>query len=138
MTLHSNKAIEELINDFSLFDGWEDRYAYLIELGDKLSDYPESYMVDEYFVPGCVSKVWMLPHFEDDIFTFKATSNGDITKGMLYILYLAYSGQPKSALSDVNIEGIFTEIGLQQNITPQRRNGFYAMVEKIKSYGVVD
>lgn len=134
INMTKNNAITELINDFSYFDGWEDKYAYLIELGDKLPDFPEKYMTEEYFVPGCVSKVWMVPSFDGDTFNFIASSNGDITKGMIYILYLAYNGQDKADIADINIEGIFDDLGLSKNITPQRRNGFYAMVQKIKSF----
>lgn len=129
-----SSKIDELKTDFALFDDWEERYCYLIELGDKLPDFPEQYQSEEYFVPGCVSKVWMVPEFKDNRFFFIADSNGDITKGMIYILYLAYNDQPLEELPKINIEGIFTDLGLASHITAQRRNGFYAMVQKIKSY----
>ncbi|MAS87794.1 MAG: hypothetical protein CMH30_07460 [Micavibrio sp.] len=135
-TNNKNNPIDDLINDFQLFDGWEERYSYLIELGNRLPPFDPLHMNDAYFVPGCISKVWMVPSFSDDnVLTFTATSNGDITKGMIYILYLAYNGLRKDAIQDVDISGIFEALGLQQHITAQRRNGFYAMVERIKSYG---
>lgn len=131
-----SSRIDALKEDFGYFDDWEERYRYLIELGDKLPDFPEHKMVDAYFVPGCVSKVWMDARIDSSgVFTFEGTSNGDITKGMIYILDQAYNGIHGSELQKVDIKGIFEDLGLQNHITPQRRNGFFAMVEKIKSYG---
>lgn len=127
------QRIDEIIESFSLLDDWEDRYAILIDLGKKLPDFPENMKSDEYLVRGCVSKVWMVPKIENGIFTFQGDSDAFIVKGLVGLLHIIYSGQPVSNLKSIDINDIFEKLGLLQNLSPNRRNGVFSMIEKIKS-----
>jgi len=133
-------ALPDLIDNFSLFgDDWEERYAYLISLGTKLPPMDDSLKTDQTEVKGCVSKVWLFSQKSSDgRFHFQADSNGDITKGLVYIVLCAYDGKMAKEIGEVDIEGVFRELGLEQNLTPSRRNGFFAMVEKIRGLAAQD
>lgn len=128
------QSITDLTESFALMDDWEDRYAVLIDLGRKLPEFPESEKNERNIIKGCVSQVWMLPKVEQGIFTFVADSDAHIVKGLVALLYVIYNNRPVDALLDVDITGIFTEMGLDKNLSPNRRNGFFAMVEKIRSF----
>jgi len=133
----SDVTTNELIENFSLFDDWEDRYRYIIELGDQLPDMPEIYKSDENKVQGCMSQVWM--HLQKDDqgrFDFLADSDAMIVKGLIAILKIIYAHKNQADIQDININGIFTELGLDQHLSPNRRNGFYAMVERIKKLSI--
>lgn len=126
--------IDEIIESFSLFDDWEERYSLLIDLGKKLPDFPEDMKNDDNLVKGCVSRVWMVPKIEGGIFTFQGDSDAHIVRGLVGLLHIIYSGQPVSDLKTIDIDGIFEKLGLIQNLSPNRRNGIYSMIGKIKSY----
>ncbi|MFA5592313.1 MAG: SufE family protein [Micavibrio sp.] len=125
--------LAELTENFSLFDDWEGRYQYLIELGDSVPPMEDALKTDATEVKGCVSKVW-LHYTRDDAgrFHFHADSDGRITKGLVYIVLAAYEGKTARDIAAVNIEEAFAQIGLSENLSPNRRNGFFAMVERIK------
>lgn len=129
------QRIDEIIESFSLFDDWEDRYSLLIDLGKKLPDFPEHMRKDENLVKGCVSKVWMVPKFENGIFTFDGDSDAHIVRGLVGLLHIIYSGQPVTSLRTIDIKGIFDELALNENLSPNRRNGVFSMIEKIRGYG---
>ncbi len=126
--------IKTLIEDFSLFDDWEERYRYLIDLGRALPPMDDSLKNEVTLVRGCTSKVWMVPEIKDGLFTFQADSDAHIVRGLIAILLKAYQGQKISMLGEIDIEGAFREIGLDTHLSPNRRNGFFAMVERIKSF----
>lgn len=126
--------INEIKEDFSYFDDWEDKYGYLIDLSKKLPEMDESLKTDSHLVPGCMSRVWMVPIVKGDHFSFLADSDAIIVRGLIGILFASYHNQEKSALASIDIDQIFKDLGLEQNISPNRRNGFFAMVEKIKSF----
>lgn len=128
-------SIEELVENFALFSDWEERYRYLIDLGRSLPHMPEVLKTEENLVRGCTSRVWMLARFEAGLFHVQADSDAHIVRGLIALLVAAYEGQPRERLKTLDIENIFRNIGLDQNLSPNRRNGFYAMVERIKSYG---
>ena len=127
------QRIEEIIESFSLYDDWEDRYALLIDLGKKLPDFPEDLKIDDNLVRGCVSRVWMVPLVKDGVFTFRGDSDAFIVRGLVGLLHIIYSGQPLANLKTIDIDGIFNKLGLLQNLSPNRRNGVFSMIEKIKS-----
>ncbi len=127
------QRIDEIIESFSLYDDWEDRYSLLIDLGKKLPDFPEDMKKDENLVRGCVSKVWMVPHIEKGIFTFQADSDAFIVKGLVGLLHIIYNGQPLPTLKSIDIDGIFEKLGLLQNLSPNRRNGVFSMIERIRN-----
>ena len=129
------QRIDEIIESFELLDDWEDRYSILIDLGKKLPDFPEHMRKDENLVKGCVSKVWMVPKIENGVFTFEGDSDAHIVRGLVGLLHIIYSGQPVADLKTVDIDGIFDKLCLKQNLSPNRRNGVFSMIEKIKGYG---
>ncbi len=115
---------EELIENFSYLDNWEDKYRYIIELGSMLEEYPCAYKTDEYKVDGCQSQVWLN---ELSNGKFVADSDAMIVKGLLYIA-LAILNENKKA----DIDSIFAEIGLLEHLSPSRRNGLFAVIKKIQ------
>lgn len=127
-------SIQELAENFGFFDDWEERYRYLIDLGRGLPQMDEQDKVDENIVRGCTSRVWMVADIDDQgIFTFVADSDAHIVRGLIALLHTAYNGKLVSEIGQVDIDGIFSQIGLDQHLSPNRRNGFFSMVEKIKS-----
>lgn len=131
-------ALPELIENFALFDDWESRYQYLIELGDKVAPMDDALKTDATEVKGCVSKVWL--HYSrggDGRFHFLADSDGKITKGLVYVVLSAYDGKTAEEIRAVEIESEFEKLGLAENLSPNRRNGFFAMVERIKGLALL-
>ncbi|MAM73720.1 SufE family protein [uncultured Tistrella sp.] len=130
----ANAATEELIENFSLFDDWEERYAYLIDLGRKLPDLPEAERTPESKVEGCMSQVWLLSEVEPGnppVIRYRADSDSQIVRGLIAVLMTAYSGETADRIIATDINDIFNRIGLDRHLSPNRRNGFYAMVQRI-------
>lgn len=128
------QSIDEILESFSLLDDWEDRYALLIDLGKKLPDFPEDGRVEGNLVKGCVSRVWLIPRIKDGVFTFQGDSDAHIVKGLVGLLHAIYNNQPVNQLKSIDIRGIFEKLGLEQNLSPNRRNGVYAMIDKIRGF----
>lgn len=127
----------DLKGNFALFDDWEDRYRYLIDLGRKLPAFPPTLQTDAYKVRGCMSQVWLVPGHPADnpkSFAFAADSDAHIVKGLIAVLGVLFSGQPAEAVAKIDPEAAFHELGLDQHLSPSRRNGLVAMVQKIKQY----
>jgi cysteine desulfuration protein SufE len=127
----------ELKDNFGLFDDWEDRYRYLIDLGKKLPPFPPSLQTDAHKVRGCMSQVWLVPgHPPRDAaaFAFAADSDAHIVKGLIAVLGVLFSGQTPAMVAKIDPEAAFRELGLDQHLSPSRRNGVVAMVQKIKQY----
>jgi cysteine desulfuration protein SufE len=128
-------SFTELKDNFALFDDWEDRYRYIIDLGRKLPTLPLEFHTDDYKVRGCMSQVWLVPgHNKDGAFAFAADSDAHIVKGLVAILSILYSGQPSKNVLATDAEAAFRDLGLDQHLSPSRRNGLVAMVQKIKDY----
>lgn len=130
----SIRALAELTENFSLFDDWEARYQYLIDLGGDVPPMEPALKTEATEIKGCVSKVWL--HSSKDSsgrFHFHADSDGKITKGLVYIVLAAYEGKTAQEIRAVDIEGEFSKLGLDQHLSPNRRNGFFAMVERIRA-----
>lgn len=133
----SRESLEELVGNFALFEGWEERYRYLIDLGRTLPPMEEALKADENLVRGCTSRVWMKADTAGGILRFAADSDAHIVRGLVAILDRAYQGALLADIPGIDIEDAFRRIGLDQNLSPSRRNGFYAMVEKIRGFGAV-
>jgi len=133
----SKETLEELVENFSIFDEWEERYRYLIDLGRKIPKLDESLKLDEYLVKGCTSSVWLIAEVKDGILTFQTDSDAHIVRGLTAILDAAYQGKGLTEIAAVDIRGAFEQIGMDQHLSANRRSGFYAMVEKIRSYATV-
>ncbi|WP_273754733.1 MULTISPECIES: SufE family protein [unclassified Bartonella] len=128
------ETIDNIIENFSLLDNWEDRYRYVIELGHELPPFPESARNDAHKVPGCVSQVWLLSsrnNSEDPIVTFQGDSDAHIVRGLIYILLAYYSGKKASEIRNSDAQNLFEKLGLNENLTPQRSNGLKSMIKRI-------
>lgn len=123
--------ISDIIDAFSYLSDWEDKYRYLIELGEGLDAFPDDCRTDAFKVEGCMSQVWLVPHFDGEQFTFKADSDASIVKGLIAVILACYNEKTPEQILDVNIDAIFHTLGLEMNLSPTRRNGFFSMVSKI-------
>ena len=124
--------LEELIETFQALPEWEDRYRTIIEMGRALPPYPNDRLIEENKVRGCMSQVWMAVKTSDP-FDFWVESDSSLVKGLAAILHMAYAGKPRSEISAVDVKDIFKRLDLENHISPNRRNGFFSMVERIKS-----
>ena len=125
------EAKKAVIEDFSMYDEWLDKYEYLIELGKNLEPYPEENKTDDKLIKGCQSRVWLDSKFEDGKGFFKADSDAIITKGIISLLISVYSGRTPEEIAGDDF-GFIGEIGLKENLSPTRANGLVSMIEKIK------
>lgn len=132
--LMNKEKLNELVENFALFDDWEERYRYLIDLGRTLPQMDEALKSEETLVRGCTSRVWIKPDIQDGKLHFFADSDAHIVRGLIAILDCAYQGIALNDIACMDIEGAFAQIGLEQNLSPNRRNGFFSMVERIKSF----
>ena len=138
-------SFSQLVDNFALFDDWEDRYRYLIDLGRKLPPFPDVQKNDLNKVRGCMSQVWMVPghaageNGEDrGRFAFAADSDAHIVKGLIAVLGVLFSGRTPAEIAAIDPEAAFRTLGLDQHLSPTRRNGLVAMVAKIKSAAVTN
>lgn len=121
----------EVVDEFSMFDEWLDKYEYLIELGKSLKDYPESDKIDGKLIKGCQSRVWLDYKVTDGKIFFNADSDAIITKGIISLLIRIYSGRtPQEILS--SDFSVVDRIGLKENLSPTRAGGLASMIEKIR------
>ena len=125
------EAKKAVIEDFSMYDEWLDKYEYLIELGKNLEPYPEENKTDDKLIKGCQSRVWLDSKLEDGKVFFKADSDAIITKGIISLLISVYSGRTPEEIAGDDF-GFIGEIGLKENLSPTRANGLVSMIEKIK------
>ena len=137
--LEIDTTIDEIVENFSFLDDWEDRYGYLIELGRALRPLPDDARNEENKVNGCVSQVWLAAEpFERDGSThlaFQGDSDAHIVRGLVAVALALYSGRPASEIAETDAEPVFRQIGLAEHLTPQRANGLRAMVERIRNEG---
>jgi cysteine desulfuration protein SufE len=129
--------IEELIENFSFLDDWEDRYRYLIELGRALPPLDDSERTAQTKVRGCASQVWLISQAEGTgpgaILTFRGDSDAHIVRGLIAVLFALYSGRKASEILGIDEKGVFARLGLNDHLTPQRSNGLASMVARIKA-----
>jgi cysteine desulfuration protein SufE len=125
-------SFDELKENFGLLDEWDDRYAYLIDLGRKLPALPDDFKNDVTKVRGCMSQVWLVPGGSTQDFRFAADSDSSIVKGLIAVLAILFSGHPAAMVASIDAQAEFRNLGLEQHLSPNRRNGFVAMVGRIK------
>lgn len=128
--------LQELIENFSLFDDWEERYRYLIDLGRNLQPMDDDLKTEGRLVKGCTSRVWLDIDVKDGVLNFIADSEAHIVRGLIGVLDVAYQGQKVSDIAGIDVAGAFDEIGLSQNLSPNRRSGFFSMVERLQNLKV--
>jgi len=126
---------EEIIDEFSMFDDWMQRYEYMISLGKSLPLIDENYKTDDYLIKGCQSKVWVHAVLEGDSLVFKADSDAIITKGIIAILIRVFSHQKPEDIMEADTSFI-DEIGLKEHLSPTRANGLVSMIKQIKLYAI--
>ena len=129
--------IENLIDNFEFLESWEDKYRYIIELGEKLTPLPEQFHSEEWKVQGCQSQVWLLPQKQNGLLYFTGDSDAMIVKGLIAIVLIIYNNKSPSEIKAVEVEDIFAKLGLSEHLSPSRRNGLLAMTNKIKYYAEV-
>lgn len=127
-------SIEDIIDDFSFLDNWEDRYKYLIELGNNLPRLSDEQKKEEWKVPGCQSQVWIIPHIKDGKVSFEGDSDAIIVRGIIAIVLEIFKDKTAKEILNIDVEKIFDTIGLREHITSNRRSGMLSMVDKIKYY----
>jgi len=132
-TQNAMPGLEELAENFALFDDWEERYRYLIDLGRQLPAMDEALKIEDNKVRGCTSQVWLVADKDGEAFVFTADSDAHIVRGLIALLLSAYQGKTAADIQATDIEKLFTEIGLDKHLSPNRRNGFFAMVERIRN-----
>ena len=125
------EAKQAVIDDFSMYDEWLDKYEYLIDLGKNLEEYPEDQKTEDKLIKGCQSRVWLDSKVEDGRLFFKADSDAIITKGIISLLISVYSGRDPKEIAEDDF-GFIGEIGLKENLSPTRANGLVSMIERIK------
>ncbi len=129
--------IEELVENFSFLDDWEDRYRYLIELGRGLDPLSDVERTPGTKVRGCASQVWLISHAKghgpDAILEFRGDSDAHIVRGLIAVLFALYSGKKARDILATDERAVFAELGLNDHLTPQRSNGLASMVARIKN-----
>ncbi len=130
-----NEIQDGIIEDFSVFEDWMDKYAYLIELGGELPAFDEAHRTDSNLIKGCQSKVWFNAEFVDGKIVFTADSDAIITKGIASLLIKVMSNQTPQDILNADLYFI-DKIGLTQHLSPTRSNGLLSMVKQIKIYAL--
>jgi cysteine desulfuration protein SufE len=132
-------SIEDIRLDFALLDDWEDRYRYLIELGRSLAPLPEALRTEANKVRGCASQVWLAGVAHRDgaggarVLEFQGDSDAHIVRGLIAVLFALFNGRTAEEILHTDAQAVFAELGLKEHLTPQRSNGFFSMVERIRS-----
>jgi cysteine desulfuration protein SufE len=129
----STNTIENLQADFELLDDWEERYRYVIELGRLLPDLDEKWRTPQYKVSGCASQVWIHAEHDGKVLKFTGDSDALIVKGLIAIIFMMFSGKSPEQILAQDAASVFTRLGLKDHLTPQRSNGLFSMVARIKS-----
>ena len=131
-------AIDEIVDNFSLLDEWDDRYRYVIELGRSLGALPERERTEANKVQGCASQVWLATTVHSNerggpVLTFSGDSDAHIVRGLIAILFAIFSGKRAADILSTDAIALFERLGLREHLTPQRSNGFRSMIERIRA-----
>ncbi len=126
---------EEIVDEFSLFEDWMEKYEHMISLGKSLPLIKDEYKTEDNIIKGCQSKVWVHAELEEDKLVFTADSDAIITKGIIAILIRAFSNQKPKDIIDADTAFI-DEIGLKEHLSPTRANGLVSMVKQLKLYAI--
>lgn len=126
---------DEIIDEFSMFDEWDERYQYVIDLGKSLPLIEEQYKTEDNIIKGCQSKVWLHAEQHDGNIVFTADSDAILTKGLIAIMIRVFSNQKPEAILEANTDFI-DEIGLKEHLSATRANGLVSMIKNIKMYAL--
>lgn len=130
-----NEIQQEIIEEFSVYEDWMDKYGYLIELGNELQDLNPAEKMDQYLIKGCQSRVWLVSDYTDGKIHFRGESDAVIVKGLVALLLRVVSGRTPDEIIDNELFFV-DEIGLKQHLSPTRSNGLLSMIKQIKLYAV--
>ena len=131
----SDEIQDEIIDEFSVFDDWMDKYALLIDLGNSLPPIEEKYKTNENLIEGCQSRVWLQADYRDGRIWFEAESDAIIVKGIVSLLVRVLSGRTPDEILNANLYFI-DRIGLTEHLSPTRSNGLLAMVKQMRMYAL--
>ena len=126
---------EEIIDEFSMFDDWMQKYEYLIDLGKELPQIEENLKIEDNLIKGCQSRVWLDAKHEDGKIIYTADSDAIMTKGIIAILIRVLSNQSANDIANANLTFI-NEIGLKEQLSPTRANGLVSMIKQMKIYAI--
>ncbi|MFW5708573.1 MAG: SufE family protein [Bacteroidota bacterium] len=126
---------DEIVEEFSLFDDWMDKYNYIIDMGKSVDTLDEKYKKKEFLISGCQSQVWVYPEYKDGKVYFKADSDALITKGIVGLLMRVLSGQPPQDIVEADL-GFIDRIGLKEHLSQTRSNGLVNMIKQMKLYAL--
>ena len=126
---------DEIVDEFSMFDEWDERYQYVIDLGKSLPLIDEQYKTENNIIKGCQSKVWLHAEQQDGKVIFTADSDAILTKGLIAIMIRVFSNQKPEAILEANT-GFIDEIGLKEHLSATRANGLVSMIKQIKMYAL--
>jgi cysteine desulfuration protein SufE len=126
-------AFTDIADNLSYLDDWEDRYKYIIELGQALPPLTDAEKNAANKVNGCVSQVWLVTQRDRDMLTYRGESDAMIVRGLAAILIALYSGRPANEIAETDAIALFDELGLREHLSTQRSNGLVAMVNRIRS-----
>ena len=127
-----NKEIKQLIDEFELFDDWEEKYSYIIELGKTLPKLNDDEKVEKNKVSGCVSQVWLISKEEDGKLYFYADSDALIVRGLLAIVIKIFSDKTRIEIQNTNFMDIFNQLDLKNHLSQSRSNGLFSVISKIR------
>lgn len=130
-----NQIQDQIVEEFSIFDDWMDRYQQLIDLGNELKPINEKKRIDQHLIKGCQSRVWVDAELNDGKIFFEADSDAIITKGIVALLIRVLNGQSPKDIIDADFYFI-DKIGLKENLSPTRSNGLLAMIKQMKLYAL--
>ena len=130
-----NEIQDEIIEEFSSFDDWMDKYQLLIDLGSDQEPLPEQYKTEQNLIDGCQSRVWLQADYEDGVINFRAESDALIVKGIVTLLIRVLSGHTPQEILDADLYFI-SRIGLREHLSPTRSNGLVAMVKQMRAYAI--
>lgn len=126
---------EEIVEEFSLFDSWEEKYEYIIDLGKKLEPLDDKFKKEENIIKGCQSTVWLVSEFKDGKVFYKADSDAVIVKGLISMLIKVLSGNTPEEILDAKLDFI-NKIGMMTHLAQTRSNGLVAMIKQMKNYAL--
>lgn len=130
-----NDIEDEIIDNFALFDDWEEKYEYVIDLGKKLEPLEDKYKVEENIIKGCQSTVWLIADFKDGKIFYNADSDAVIVKGLVSMLIQVLSGHSPKDILEAKLDFI-NEIGMMAHLAQTRSNGLVAMIKQMKNYAL--
>lgn len=129
---------ETLLEDFQLLDTWEEKYRYIIELGQKLPQLSDEYKTNENLVRGCQSRVWVISESKNGPMSFLGDSDALIVKGLVAIVLGVFEGQEPDYILNYDLRGLFSKLDLEQHLSVTRANGLNALINKVKNYASVN